>query len=205
MAGNKFWKIKRKVIHHYDRLAKIYDALYGYEQSLKIKEALDALKINSSDVVLDVGCGTGLLFKHIDNSVNMVVGIDFSKEALKVAKDLIKRFGLNTVSLIRADADFLPFRNSVFDKVFAITLLQNMPNPALTLREIMRVTKDCSKIVITGLKKAFSIDYFSWILKKSGFSFLLLDVSEDIKCYIAVCGKSNLTKNINTCGVKIIS
>lgn len=197
MMKSSFWEAKRKVIRHYDRLTSIYDALYGHEQNLKIMKSLSALSIRSSDTVLDAGCGTGLLLEHISDSVNMIVGVDISSAPLKVARTRAKRLGLNNVLLVRADVDFLPFKDNVFDKIFAITLLQNMPNPSLTLCEITRVAKDNSRIVITGLKKAFSREVFLGILGKSYQNFSLLDDAENLKCHIAICHKGKQSKSIN--------
>lgn len=191
MPGGAQWRIKRRVIRHYDRIAPFYNALYGCEQSLKIKKILDSLSFSPSEIILDVGCGTGLLFKHLANPVNAVVGIDISRRILKVAKKLAKGSAPNEVLLVRADADFLPFRSGIFDKIFAITLLQNMPDPSLTLNEMARVAKDDSVIIVTGLKKAFSMPLFLKVLRSAGLSFSLLDDEDRVKCYIAICSKAS--------------
>ncbi|MEM2091767.1 MAG: methyltransferase domain-containing protein [Candidatus Bathyarchaeia archaeon] len=198
MAGN-IWEEKRRVIRHYDRLAKIYDSLYGDEQRLKIKEILNAIDLCWSDLVLDVGCGTGLLFGHIHDLVSAIVGVDISLGALMVAKDFIKRIGLKNVSLVRADADYLPFKDGIFDKVFAITLLQNLPNPILTLHEILRVSKKDSLIAVTGLKKSFSRRSFLEILFRAGMPSSIIECDENVKCHIAICSRETVfpTKNIN--------
>ena len=197
---SSYWRIKWKVLRHYDRIAKIYNMLYGQEQELKIKEALKNVSLDASDIVLDVGCGTGLLFNYISRSVDTIVGIDISLESLKVALDFIKKTDNPSIELVRADADFLPFKNEVFDKVFAITLLQNMPNPLLTLHEISRVAKTDSEIIVTGLKKFFSEESFSEILSKSGMNFSIMNVGNSrVKGHIAICNKKPIvsTKNIN--------
>ena len=197
---SSYWRIKWKVLRHYDRIAKIYNMLYGQEQELKIKEALKNVSLDSSDMVLDVGCGTGLLFNYISGLVDTIVGIDISLESLKVALDFIKKTDNPSIELVRADADFLPFKNEVFDKVFAITLLQNMPNPLLTLHEISRVAKTDSEIIVTGLKKFFSEESFSEILSKSGMNFSIMNVGNSrVKGHIAICNKKPIvsTKNIN--------
>lgn len=209
MVGSEYWRIKRETARYYDRIARIYDALYSYEQNLKIKEILKNVDIEPSDIVLDVGCGTGLLFEHVARLSGLMVGVDISMGALRRAKNLVKRSGLNMVHLIRADADFLPFKDHVFSKVFAVTMLQNMPNPQLTLKEILRVSKENSEIIITGLKRAFTRELFSRTLAEAGLSFLLADTEEEVKCYIAVCwleGKRSIpAKNINKGTVEIIS
>lgn len=51
--------------------------------------------------------------------------------------------------MLCADADFLPIRDGAFDSVFAFTLLQNMPCPAETAREILRVARPEGTVVVT--------------------------------------------------------
>lgn len=207
MAVSEHWKIKRETAEYYDRIARVYDALYGYEQSLKIREILKKISINVNDVMLDVGCGTGILFKHIGVLGSMIVGVDISLGALERAKRLIEKERLENVHLIRADADFLPFRDEVFDKVFAITLIQNSPEPQLTLREMMRVAKGSSEIIVTGLKKIYTRDVFMNVLMEAGLQFSLLNVKEDVKCHISICNKSRElpAKSINNRAVQIVS
>ncbi|MEM2273411.1 MAG: methyltransferase domain-containing protein [Candidatus Bathyarchaeia archaeon] len=204
MPSGRAWRIKRKVIRNYNRLAPIYNMLYAHEQNRKIKRVLDALNFRPLEAILDVGCGTGLLFKHIANLTGLLIGIDIAREPLKIAKELIKNSESDEIFLVLADADFLPFRSNIFDKIFAITLLQNMPDPTLTLNEIIRVAKENATIIVTGLKKAFSREFFSELLRKSDLRFTLLDDEEDIKCHIAICCKGDLAKNINKREVKII-
>lgn len=189
------WRKKRGVIRHYDELAASYDHLYGDEQNLKIKTALDAIQISDSDLVLDVGCGTGFLFDQIGGSVNFFVGIDVSLGLLKVATSRSKHLQKKTFSLIRADADHMPFLEEVFDKVFALTLLQNMPDSTGTLREIIRIAKKDATIVVTGLKKSFSEEMFKSILSKAGLGFSIIKKSEQAQDIIAVCRKYYKVKN----------
>ncbi|HIE18535.1 TPA: class I SAM-dependent methyltransferase, partial [Candidatus Bathyarchaeota archaeon] len=125
-----WWSEKRKILHHYDRLARIYDSLYGEEQRSKIESILKILKIGCEDLVLDLGCGTGLLIEYVAMKVNHFVGVDLSGESLKIAVERSRRLGVKQkVSLLQADVDNLPFRDDVFDKFFALTLLQSLPEP----------------------------------------------------------------------------
>jgi len=171
----------------------------------RLRKALYCLGFKPFETILDVGCGAGLLFKHIVDPIGVIVGVDIARELLNIAKKLIKNSRLNEVFLVRADADFLPFRDGVFDKVFAITLLQNMSIYLLTFNEIARVAKDDSVIVITGLKKTFSRKSLSDALRRAHLNFFLLDDEEDIKCYIAICSKGTSSKNINKREVEMIA
>ena len=181
------WRKKRKIIRHYDKLASTYDSLYRDEQGLKIEHILGHISVRDSDLALDAGCGTGFLFKYIHKQVSHLVGVDLSKGLLKVALAHAKQYGMKTVSLIRADVDFLPFKERVFDKVFALTLLQDSSKLNVTLREILRTAKDESTLTITGLKKVFSETSLKQTLTKEGLKPNILPTQEQVKDIIAVC------------------
>lgn len=182
------WKQKIDNMQHYDMTASSYDVQYAEEQKAKIEAALKRVKPCGHGLILDCGCGTGLLFEYVAEKAWMVVGLDISRRILAEAKRRAKTFG--NVSLVLADADYTPFRDDTFSHVFAITLLQNMPNPEKTLAEICRVAGKEAYIVVTGLKKKFSLDVFESLLLKSSLSLIeILDGDERLKCYVAVCKK----------------
>jgi ubiquinone/menaquinone biosynthesis C-methylase UbiE len=178
------WKKKRSLMHRYDLTAPMYDMRYFEEQTAKIEAALDGLKMERCSVVLDVGCGTGLLFGHVADRTETTVGLDISRESLLQAKKRITHF--QGVHLIVADADNIPLRGHAFSHVFAFTLIQNMPDPAKTLKEIRRVAKEDATTVVTGMKKAFTREEFEELMQNAGFNIVTLK-DEGLKCYVAVC------------------
>ena len=184
------WKKKRRTIRHYDQLSKVYDAQYSEEQEAKIKAALNGLELRNKNVVLDAGCGTGLLFHHIAKKVKLVAGVDLSSHVLREAKKRTRQ--LPNTALLRADADQTPFQNQTFDTVFAFTLLQNTPNALLTLEEIKRVGKNQAVIVTTGLKKQFTQESFTNLLQQAKLNIKALKTNEKLKGYVVICTKSNI-------------
>jgi len=180
------WDKKRGVMHRYDLTAHIYDMQYAEEQTAKIGAALEGLKMEKHSLVLDAGCGTGLLFGYVADKAEATVGLDISRKILLQAKKRVKNF--QNIHLILADADNMPLNENIFSHVFGITLIQNMPNPAKTLNEIRRVAKDDAIIVITGMKKAFTLEEFEELLRDAGFNIVALK-DEGLKCYVAVCTK----------------
>ena len=180
------WDKKRDLMHRYDLTANIYDMQYAEEQTAKIRAALEGVVIGKHSLVLDAGCGTGLLFGYVADKAETTVGLDISRKILRQAKKRAKNF--QNIHLILADADNMPLNENIFSHVFGITLIQNMPNPAKTLNEIRRVAKDDAIIVITGMKKAFTLEEFEELLRDSGFNIVALK-DEGLKCYVAVCTK----------------
>lgn len=179
------WKTKRKAMRHYDYLATVYDAQYLEEQNAKIKVALNNTKLSKNELILDMGCGTGLLFQHVAKSAKFVVGIDTSSKILQEARKRAKE--LSNAAVIRGDADYTPFQNKTFNQVFAITLLQNMSNSVKTLREVKRVSKPQSTIIVTGLKKKFTKERFMDLFNKAGLKISTLKTNPQLKGHLAVC------------------
>jgi ubiquinone/menaquinone biosynthesis C-methylase UbiE len=179
------WKKKRQIMRRYNATASIYDKRYAEEQAAKIEAALQHVKISKNDCVLDVGCGTGFLFDYVADKASITIGLDISKKSLLEAKQRAKNSG--NVNLVLADADNMPFKDKLFSRVFAFTVVQNVPDPARMLTEIRRVSKDNATFVVTGLKKLFYQEAFEGLLQEAGLSIIVLDDAEKLKCYVAVC------------------
>jgi len=171
------------VMQRYDLTADMYEERYGAEQQAKYRAALGNVDL-AGKRVLDVGCGTGLFFSRAAACASMVVGVDISRKLLVKAKGEANKLG--NVFVLQADADHLPFSTGSFEAVFAFTVLQNMPNPSETLGELKRVTKPSGNVVVTGLKKAFSLTTFLDVLEGISLSVCSFVDSEDLNCYIAV-------------------
>jgi ubiquinone/menaquinone biosynthesis C-methylase UbiE len=170
----------------YDLTAEMYDSRYTEEQEAKYYAALTSMQ--PTGLVLDVGCGTGLLFNHVASQSEQVVGVDISKKLLLQAKERVDK--PRNVELVQADADHLPFKNGLFNAVFAFTVLQNMPKPNETLMEIRRSAVRGACVVVTGLKKVFSTEALTNLLDDAGFHVDSVKDEGNLKCYVALGCKS---------------
>jgi len=181
------WKQKRDAMNSYDRTAKIYDMRYSEEQNAKIAVALEDFRIDDEAVILDAGCGTGLLFSHITECARLIVGIDTSLNLLKQAKAKAK--GHSNIAIVRADADHAPFIVETFTHAFAFTLLQNVPQPPATLEEIKRVTRSKALFIVTGLKKHFTLGGFTLLIASAQLEIRSLRTNDRLKDYVVTCQK----------------
>lgn len=177
MAGED----KREIRESYNALGgRVYDIRYCSEQEAKYEVILDQISLQPDDILLDDGCGTGLLLRRLNAHQ---IGLDFSHKLLEKARSRLRE--KPRTHLVQADADHLPFRSSVFSKVFAVTLLQNALVPDRTLAEMRRVGLHDSKIVVTALKKAFSAERFKEVIDDAGLYCSSIIVEEDRKDWFA--------------------
>ncbi len=107
---------------YYDIFSRIYDrfvALHSRDSQSNIRESLSSVTpVKDGDRVLDICTGTGTLLSYLQKKVGrkgLVVGVDFSRGMLEVAKRKNEPF--DNVCLVESDVAFLPFKDSVFDAV----------------------------------------------------------------------------------------
>jgi ubiquinone/menaquinone biosynthesis C-methylase UbiE len=150
-----------------------------YEQIQRGKYEIVTENLPRVRKVLDLGCGTGMLLSLLARRSEFVVGVDSSPEMLELAR---KRRG--SAALVLADADHLPFADRSFDAVISVTLLQNMPDPAATVREVARVAKPEGILILTTLKRKHSLGELEGWVRAAGFKPLSSgEVSgEDVFC-----------------------
>ena len=178
---------KEEIRRSYDKIGgRLYDLRYSEEQERKFCAALSRVSFLQDDLILDVGCGTGLLLEKINSCVGVVVGLDLSRGLISWARSKLKE-PQNTV-LILSDADHLPFRQRIFDKLFAITLLQNIPNPKKALSEAIVVSRQEAVIVVSGLKKMYSKEDLTTLIASVGLTVQEL-VDGELKDFVAICRK----------------
>jgi ubiquinone/menaquinone biosynthesis C-methylase UbiE len=96
-------------IDPYTVAARSYDVLSGERLVYRAGRVagIELLQLKRGDVVLDVGCGTGLNLPLLAAAVGpagLVIGLDRSPQMLAVAQHRITRDGLSTVRLLEADA-----------------------------------------------------------------------------------------------------
>lgn len=104
--------------------------------------------LKDAGLILDVGCGSGVVTRDIANfTKGKVIGIDGSKNMLKVAKNVLKDH--KNAELEHGDAENLPFDDNMFDIVTCNLLLMWADNPQKVVNEMARVTKPAGIVLAT--------------------------------------------------------
>jgi len=129
-ATGLIWTIKNPIAKH--------------SQRRRAEVTAHLLQLQQDDSILDVGCGDGYQLNYIVGQTQSIIGIDISLKKLKVAKKRV-----SGVDYVCASSENLPFQHRIFSKVMCLELLEHLPNPAKTLKEIERVLKNVGILIVS--------------------------------------------------------
>ncbi len=154
----------------YNSICRSYNELHGGEQLRKLAVIKGLLQISKDDLVLDVGCGTGLSCVLGCK----IVGVDSSKAMVEESRKHFDSF--------LGCAENLPFDSKSFDNIICVTAIHNFSNIKKALKEISRVCR--KKAAITLLKKSKKAQY---IEKEIRSLFNVEQVVDDNVDLIMIC------------------
>jgi ubiquinone/menaquinone biosynthesis C-methylase UbiE len=103
--------------------------------------------------VLDIGCGTGVLFPFFEEWD--MVALDFSSEMLKRARN---RGARHIVEYVHADAHRLPFLSDSFARIVMKSVFPYFDEPDSVLRESYRVLRPNGIATLVHLKNAETVN-----------------------------------------------
>lgn len=117
------------------------------------KEIIDTIlnnaEIKESINVLDIACGTGVLFPfYLERNVKSITAVDLSPEMVKIAKSKFPQ-----ADVICGDADSISFQKQ-FDVIMIYNAFPHFPDPKVLIENLSKALKSGGKISIAhGLSK----------------------------------------------------
>ena len=128
----------------WERAAAGYQSSFATVTRLFIDPLLEDARIAPGMNVLDIACGTGLVAARVAKYGARVVGLDFSKAMLALA-----RARHPSIKFDEGDAEALPYADDTFDAVVSNFGIHHVPRPPLALREAYRVLRDGGRVAFT--------------------------------------------------------
>lgn len=114
---------KNDIVEFFDRLAPYWDADMIRDDGI-IDKILDIARICAGADVLDVACGTGVLFPdYLQRNVKSLTGIDISPEMAKIAREKFPQ-----VQVICGDVEEISFDRQ-FDCIVVYNAFPHFPDP----------------------------------------------------------------------------
>lgn len=133
----------------------------------RAKIVFQNLELCPGQKVMDLGCGRGFYLKTLAafNLELRLYGVDLNSKYLKLAAKIVPRKAL---SLVKAEATALSFRDNFFDRVIASEVLEHIKDDQKALGEIYRVLKEGGIAMITVPHKnyPFCWDPLNWTLER---------------------------------------
>ena len=128
---------KTKITEFFDRLAPEWDEEPDPDEAV-VSRILDNAGVNAGVSVLDVACGTGVLFpEYLKRGVSSAVGADISEKMLEVAQE---KFSDPRAAFVHADAETYRF-GEVFDVCVVYNALPHFPDPAALIGNLASAIK----------------------------------------------------------------
>lgn len=163
--------MKRELERYFTKRAATYSDLdepktiVGCVRAMGLKDHMAIMGLESSDIVVDIGCATGRFLKPF--SFARAIGLDLTVNMLEKAK-------VYGVPLVRADAAHLPFKDGSLDVTHSTGLLGILRSKEI-LEEAARVTKKQGRIFISFPAATSVSGIVTLFFMKFGYNPSLLD------------------------------
>jgi 2-polyprenyl-3-methyl-5-hydroxy-6-metoxy-1,4-benzoquinol methylase len=129
---------KTPVLYEYDRIAD--------RKRVDFIEAVLTAQFPGGARVLDVGCGNGVISRHLGRSGFQVTGIDVSEKTIDIARSIRP---LPNVQFIRKSAEDLVAEGVRYDAIICSEVLEHLDNPGALLDVLHASLSDAGKLIVT--------------------------------------------------------
>lgn len=157
-SDNPIINAYRKYAENYDLAVKFYHLL-GIKIGKYRKMTVDALELSKGDIVVELGCGTGLNFALVLDKIGpdgKLIGVDITDKMLGQAKKRVEKNYWKNVELVHSDIAKYQFPEDV-DGIFATGAIQYSPEYDKIIKQGYDALKPGKKIVVMDFKMSQGI------------------------------------------------
>jgi len=146
---------KKDIVEFFDRCAPSWDAEL-IKSDVIIGKILDNAEIEAGQDILDVACGTGVMFPYyLDRGAASVTGIDISPEMARIAS--AKYADSETVRVLCGDVEETAFDRK-FDRIVVYNAFPHFPNPQRLIKILAGLLKEEGRLTIAHGASRAQID-----------------------------------------------
>ena len=106
---------------------------------------MEHIKIQDTDISLDIGCGGGATLKRMGEKITTghLTGVDYSPVSVKTSlKTNRQDVESGKMKVLEGSVEALPFADDGFDKIITVESFYFWPDPQENLKEVRRVLKE---------------------------------------------------------------
>ncbi len=142
-----------RLIALYQKQAKDYDQSGIQGLDALRREAVKRLDLKRGDLVVDIGCGTGLNFALLQEAIGpegRIIGVDLTDAMLEQARRRVAKAGWKNVELVQADAASYAFPSQV-NGMLATFALTFIPQAKLVIQNGSRALAPFGRWVVLDM------------------------------------------------------
>jgi len=171
----------RRRAGRYGRSVQIY-RLFGFDLERYRRDAISTLALCPGDVVVELGCGTGLNFGHVQKAIGpegKIIGVDLTDAMLDEARNRVAREHWTNVELVHADLSEWQFPSGV-SGVYSTLALTLVPEYDTIIERASRALRPEGRLAILDMREPsgwppWLIRFAAWLNTPFGVS---LDLAE---------------------------
>lgn len=146
---------KKDVIEFFDRCAPTWDAEMVKSDRI-INAILDNAEIGPGMDILDVACGTGVMFPYyLERGAASVTGVDISPKMAQIAGE--KYAGNSAVEVVCGDVEEISFDRK-FDAVVVYNAFPHFPEPKRLIKRLASLLKEGGRLTVAHGASREAID-----------------------------------------------
>ena len=126
-----------------------------------VKDIGSKLKLSKDDVLLDVGCGTGVITIPLSYKVKEIYALDGGSEVTKKLKENTVKNKIVNINIINLAFEKNNFEDNFFDNVLMFAVIQymnNMVDVEKCIKELIRICKPGGSILIAEFPEKDAIN-----------------------------------------------
>lgn len=125
-----------------------------------IELVIEVAEATADDVVVDVGCGVGVMSFALAPAVSSIAAVDDRPEVIEEAQRLTTEVGAGNVEFSAVNLYALPFTNDSFTLAVCRNAIHRFREPVAALKEMARVLTPAGRLVVYDMVVTPDVDRY---------------------------------------------